>query len=129
MAEIHIVPMLNPDGVIIGNSRVNLGGVDMNRRWAANILKKSVSPEVHTLKDYMIRYKNQILMYLDMHGHTQGEGIFFYACQPEIPKPSIKEKSIDLSILENFVLVQALPTAVAKMSPYFNMGRNKYFSQ
>ena len=62
--------MLNPDGVIIGNSRVNLGGVDMNRRWGANYLKKSISPEIHTLKDYMIRYKNQILMYLDLHGHT-----------------------------------------------------------
>lgn len=70
VAEIHIVPMLNPDGVIIGNSRVNLGGVDMNRRWGANYLKKSISPEIHTLKDYMIRYKNQILMYLDLHGHT-----------------------------------------------------------
>ena len=36
VAEIHIAPMLNPDGVIIGNSRVNLGGVDMNRRWGAD---------------------------------------------------------------------------------------------
>ena len=80
MAEIHIIPMLNPDGVILGNSRVNLGGVDMNRRWATGILDPTVTPEISTMKDYMIRYKNQILMYLDLHGHTGGDGIFFYAC-------------------------------------------------
>lgn len=58
VAEIHIVPMLNPDGVIIGNSRVNLGGVDMNRRWGANVIDSTVTPEVSTLKDYMSRYRN-----------------------------------------------------------------------
>jgi len=28
-----IVPMLNPDGVINGNSRCSLAGVDLNRCW------------------------------------------------------------------------------------------------
>jgi len=28
-----IVPMLNPDGVIYGNYRSSLLGVDLNRRW------------------------------------------------------------------------------------------------
>lgn len=28
-----IVPMLNPDGVIYGNYRCSLLGVDLNRRW------------------------------------------------------------------------------------------------
>ena len=74
------MPMVNPDGVIIGNNRVNLGGVDMNRRWGSNIMDKNVTPEVFMLKEYMSRYKNQILMFLDLHGHTKGDGIFFYAC-------------------------------------------------
>lgn len=29
-----IVPMLNPDGVINGNTRCSLAGVDLNRCWA-----------------------------------------------------------------------------------------------
>lgn len=29
----RIVPMLNPDGVIYGNYRTSLLGVDLNRRW------------------------------------------------------------------------------------------------
>ena len=28
-----VVPMLNPDGVINGNTRCNLAGVDWNRCW------------------------------------------------------------------------------------------------
>ena len=28
-----LVPALNPDGVVVGNQRVNLSGADLNRRW------------------------------------------------------------------------------------------------
>jgi cytosolic carboxypeptidase protein 2/3 len=31
---VKLVPMVNPDGVIIGNSRSSLAGVDLNRRWS-----------------------------------------------------------------------------------------------
>lgn len=28
-----IVPMLNPDGVVFGNNRCSLSGLDLNRQW------------------------------------------------------------------------------------------------
>jgi murein tripeptide amidase MpaA len=31
----RIVPMMNPDGVIYGNYRCSLLGVDLNRKWVA----------------------------------------------------------------------------------------------
>ena len=71
--------MMNPDGVIVGNSRTNLSGVDLNRRWSNNALDPVLTPEVYSLKGYMDRYRNQILMYLDIHGNPLGEGIFFHA--------------------------------------------------
>lgn len=30
----YVVPMLNPDGVVYGNYRCNLAGVDLNRIWS-----------------------------------------------------------------------------------------------
>lgn len=36
-----IIPMKNPDGVIYGNFRCNLAGVDLNRSWSnPNKVKK-----------------------------------------------------------------------------------------
>lgn len=40
-----ILPMLNPDGVIIGNYRCSLAGVDLNRQWANPNAK--LHPEIY----------------------------------------------------------------------------------
>ena len=39
-----IIPMLNPDGVIVGNYRTNLNGLDLNRQWQNPTMK--MSPEI-----------------------------------------------------------------------------------
>ena len=39
---IKIIPMINPDGVIIGNSRCNTHGYDLNRQWKEP--KKHITP-------------------------------------------------------------------------------------
>lgn len=43
-----IVPMLNPDGVINGNSRCSLAGVDLNRCW--NEPNKTLHPTIYYTK-------------------------------------------------------------------------------
>ena len=35
----HVIPMLNPDGVYIGNYRCSLSGQDLNRTWSATLMK------------------------------------------------------------------------------------------
>lgn len=48
---IKLVPMINPDGVTVGNARTSLVGVDLNRRWGnPNSL---IHPEVFFLKAAM----------------------------------------------------------------------------
>lgn len=37
--NIMILPMVNPDGVIYGNSRSNLTGLDLNRYWGPDAIK------------------------------------------------------------------------------------------
>ena len=42
------VPMLNPDGVILGNYRTSLSGTDLNRQWQAATSR--VYPEIYHTK-------------------------------------------------------------------------------
>lgn len=48
---IKLVPMINPDGVTMGNSRASLVGLDLNRRWADP--NASIHPEIFFLKRIM----------------------------------------------------------------------------
>lgn len=78
-AILHIVPMMNPDGVVIGNYRNNSAGVNLNRVWdgSANL---TTSPEVRLVQDKLAQtvsagdggYK----FFLDIHS-TSGAGPHF----------------------------------------------------
>lgn len=46
--------MLNIDGVINGNYRCNLGGVDLNRQWINP--QKSLHPTIFALKNVLFKY-------------------------------------------------------------------------
>lgn len=42
--------MLNADGVINGNQRSGVNGLDYNRQWSKDIISKSNVPEIFALK-------------------------------------------------------------------------------
>ena len=71
-------------------------------------------------------------MYLDLHGHTKGEGIFFYSCDPGPPQvhrlAPPKSDSEAAHGLEKWLLVRTLPRLTCAGSKYFNSMRNKYFT-
>jgi hypothetical protein len=73
--------MLNPDGVVSGNSRTNLGGVDMNRRWSENNLNGCVTPELNLLKEYITALGERVNIFIDIQGHTMADGLMFYTSQ------------------------------------------------
>lgn len=76
----HIIPMLNPDGVVCGNTRCCLAGMDLNRQWRAP--HRELHGTVHQLKKMIAKLKKKsgLCMYLDLHGHSRKCGIFSYAC-------------------------------------------------
>lgn len=47
--------MLNPDGVIMGNTRTGVAGKDLNRQYRKN--SDFVFPEVNAIIDYMTKLK------------------------------------------------------------------------
>ena len=69
--------MINPDGVIHGNSRCTLAGVDPNRHWES---PANQSPEVTELKRFILQHKERLVMYCDLHGHSKKKNIFAYGC-------------------------------------------------
>lgn len=74
-----IVPMCNPDGVIIGNSRTSLNGEDLNRRYT-NPSEKT-QPEAKLIKDFiqsLLQKGEEIFMFLDFHGHFCKKNSFLY---------------------------------------------------
>jgi hypothetical protein len=78
-----IVPMLNPDGVINGNYRCSLAGVDLNRRWSNP--DPLQHPTVFHTKILILKIKKirQIGLIIDIHGHSLKQGAFFYGCSPD----------------------------------------------
>ena len=48
---VKLAPMINPDGVTIGNARGSLVGLDLNRRWSDP--NPTIHPEIYFLKEIM----------------------------------------------------------------------------
>lgn len=82
---VKIVPMINPDGVIIGNTRTSFAGKDLNRVYGNKI--DFVFPEIIGVRDYVQKLKNKygskFLFFIDVHGHSTRKNSFFYG--PEFP--------------------------------------------
>ncbi|KAM5205147.1 cytosolic carboxypeptidase 3 [Hipposideros larvatus] len=75
-----VVPMLNPDGVIVGNYRCSLAGQDLNRNYTS--LLKELFPSVWYTRNMIRRLmeKREVILYCDFHGHSKKENIFMYGC-------------------------------------------------
>ncbi|KAG8334986.1 Cytosolic carboxypeptidase 2, variant 2 [Homalodisca vitripennis] len=76
-----LVPMLNPDGVIVGNNRCSLTGRDLNRQYRT-VIRETYPPVWHT--KLMIRRLMEecgIAMYCDLHAHSRKHNVFIYGCE------------------------------------------------
>ncbi|KAK2179282.1 hypothetical protein NP493_500g02012 [Ridgeia piscesae] len=68
-----VVPMLNPDGVYLGNYRCSLMGFDLNRHW----LEPSpwAHPTLYATKNVL---KIELDFYIDIHAHSTMMNGFMY---------------------------------------------------
>ena len=73
-----IVPMINVDGVICGNTRTSFAGCDLNRRWINP--NEILHPEIYYTKNLILNLKQKIDIecIIDFHGHFGAFNSFFY---------------------------------------------------
>ncbi|WP_371195305.1 M14 family metallopeptidase [Glaciecola sp. SC05] len=67
--NVLVVPMINPDGVVAGNWRHNINGVDLNRDWG-----KFTQPETTTTFNYFrsrLKQDHRLVFALDFHSTQQ----------------------------------------------------------
>ncbi|XP_077938103.1 cytosolic carboxypeptidase 2 isoform X2 [Gasterosteus aculeatus] len=75
-----VVPMLNPDGVIVGNYRCSLAGRDLNRNYKTSL--RDSFPCVWHTRNMVERLMAEmdVVLYCDFHGHNRKNNVFMYGC-------------------------------------------------
>lgn len=73
-----IIPMLNPDGVVLGNYRTSLSGNDLNRQFQDPDYR--LHPEIFSVKSllYELKKNGTILTFIDLHAHSKKKSVFMY---------------------------------------------------
>eukprot|EP00731_Ephydatia_muelleri_P011017 Em0005g1603a len=76
----RLVPMLNPDGVVVGNYRTSLAGLDLNRVYKKP--SRELCPTVWSIKKMIeeMMEDREVILYVDLHGHSHKQNIFNYGC-------------------------------------------------
>ena len=76
--------VLNPDGVVVGNHRCNLAGVDLNRRWGEP--SKALHPTIYATKTLMhaLRQDRELFLYCDFHTHSKRKSVFAYGTASDL---------------------------------------------
>ncbi|XP_065166011.1 cytosolic carboxypeptidase 6 isoform X2 [Atheta coriaria] len=75
-----IIPMLNPDGVFVGNYRSTIIGADLNRMWhrASPFAHPALTAIIAHLTEYEKNKDYQIDFVIDIHAHASLLGSFIY---------------------------------------------------
>jgi hypothetical protein len=75
-----MIPCLNPDGVVCGNYRSSLAGIDLNRQWINP--DKDIHPTIYYTKEMLrnVMRERQIMLFCDLHGHSKKKNSFIYGC-------------------------------------------------
>jgi len=112
-----IVPMLNPDGVVWGNNRASLLGVDLNRRWKNP--NKYLHPTVFWTKRLIstLSEENEVVLYCDFHGHSIKKNAFMYGCFRK--GEDVEDKRLN-------ILIKLLPFMFQETNKSFSFKDSKF---
>jgi len=77
VADIYLVPIMNPDGAEHGHLRTNARGKDLNRAWQDS--SAEFTPEVFFVQQQMAKYG--VDAFIDVHGDEDIPHVFTAACE------------------------------------------------
>ncbi|GLC59373.1 hypothetical protein PLESTB_001479400 [Pleodorina starrii] len=74
-----LVPIVNPDGVAVGNYRTDTLGQNLNRFYTG-VPDQMTQPSVYAIKTLLMHYAQQgtLEYYIDLHAHANKKGVFIY---------------------------------------------------
>jgi hypothetical protein len=80
-----VVPMLNPDGCVLGNYRADSNGADLNRRWADCVSNRepTLTAAKALVKWYARDPCHALDFFIDLHAHTSSKASFLYVEPPK----------------------------------------------
>ncbi|KAG2836193.1 hypothetical protein PC116_g7551 [Phytophthora cactorum] len=115
-----VAPMLNPDGVINGNTRVSLAGWDLNRKWSSPI--EQLFPTIYHLKQQLAHFQSRgrVAVYCDLHGHSINRNIFTYGCYTAKKKTDGSKSSGDTTSSAFKSDPRVFPMIVARHARHFS---------
>ncbi len=80
MFVFYIIPMINVDGVVVGNYRTSYSGKDLNRQFKD--LDNFIFPEITKMHELALEIRQKhfkgIEFYFDFHGHSSKKNLFSY---------------------------------------------------
>ncbi|MND89094.1 Zinc carboxypeptidase [compost metagenome] len=77
IADLYLIPNMNPDGAFHGHLRTNAMGKDLNRAWQDS--SAELSPEVFFAQQQMT--KHGVDLFLDIHGDEEIPYVFTAGCE------------------------------------------------
>lgn len=116
----QIIPMINPDGVVLGNHRCSFLGRDINRSFEHPNSK--LEPEPYALRKHLKKIQKEsfqigrfdkILAFIDVHSHSNRKSIFMYG--PHYPLHS-----------SNYMKIRVIPKLMSERTVMFRFYSCKF---
>lgn len=102
-AVFYIVPFMNPDGVALGNYRVNSVGKNLNREWTNR--DYSTAPSVAAVADAIERYvasSRSFDFFVDFHAYSSlRKNFFFYSGRNRAPEGQVQEMEALMDLFQS----------------------------
>ncbi|UCE65027.1 MAG: succinylglutamate desuccinylase/aspartoacylase family protein, partial [Candidatus Zixiibacteriota bacterium] len=101
--EIHIVPIVNVDGVAEGYSRHNTQGLNLNREWNPNIQSEPLEVRaVHSAIDSFITSGRSIDFFMDLHSAPDNYDFGFRMAESYTSHYYYENQETFLYLMENY---------------------------